>query len=171
MSRTGTATAAEIELWRLQARMARDVVNANTHGLSHEDSLVAPQPGGNRLNWVLGHLLSVYDGFLPLLKQEPVIGAATLKRFARGAPPLENPADAMDFPRLQAAWNQASDRVDAGLARLDPDTLEQPVPNSPSGNPDETVRSLITTVMFHQAYHAGQTAVLRRIAGREGAIH
>jgi uncharacterized damage-inducible protein DinB len=132
---------------------------------------VAPQPGGNRLNWVLGHLLSVYDGFLPLLKQEPVIGAATLKRFARGAPPLENPADAMDFPRLQAAWNQASDRVDAGLARLDPDTLEQPVPNSPSGNPDETVRSLITTVMFHQAYHAGQTAVLRRIAGREGAIH
>jgi uncharacterized damage-inducible protein DinB len=171
MSRTGTATAAEIELWRLQARMARDVVNANTHGLSHEDSPVAPQPGGNRLNWVLGQLLSVYDGFLPLLKQEPVIGAATLKRFARGAPPLENPADAMDFPRLQAAWNQASDRVDAGLARLDPDTLEQPVPNSPSGNPDETVRSLITTVMFHQAYHAGQTAVLRRIAGREGAIH
>jgi uncharacterized damage-inducible protein DinB len=44
------------------------------------------------------------------------------------------------------------------------------VTNSPSGNPDETVRSLITTVMFHQAYHAGQTAVLRRIAGREGAI-
>ena len=66
MPRTGTATAAEIELWRLQARMARDVVNANTHGLTHEESLVEPRPGGNRLNWVLGHLLSVYDGFLPL---------------------------------------------------------------------------------------------------------
>jgi uncharacterized damage-inducible protein DinB len=25
-------------------------------------------------------------------------------------------------------------------------------------------------LMFHQAYHAGQTAVLRRIAGKEGAI-
>jgi uncharacterized damage-inducible protein DinB len=170
MSRTGTAAAAEVELWRLQARMARDTVNANTYGLTHEESLVAPQPGGNRLNWVLAHLLSVYDGFLPLLKQEPVIGATTLKRFARGAPPLENPADAIDFGKLQAAWNQASDRVDAGLARLDPEILDQPVPNSPSGNPDETVRSLITTVMFHQAYHAGQTGVLRRIAGREGAI-
>ena len=33
-----------------------------------------------------------------------------------------------------------------------------------------TVRSIINTVMFHQAYHAGQTAVLRRIAGKEGAI-
>ena len=170
-ARTETATAAEIELWRLQARMARDVVNANTHGLTHEESLVEPRPGGNRLNWVLGHLLSVYDGFLPLLKQEPVIGAAALQRFARGAPPLKDPGDAIDFGKLLAAWNQASERVDAGLAGLEPDVLERPVPNSPSGNPDETVRSLITTVMFHQAYHAGQTGVLRRIAGREGAIH
>jgi uncharacterized damage-inducible protein DinB len=170
MPRTGTATAAEIELWRLQARMARDVVNANTHGLTHEQSLVEPRPGGNRLNWVLGHLLSVYDGFLPLLKQEPVIGAAALRRFARGAPPLEDPGDAIDFGKLLAAWNLASERVDAGLAGLDPDILDRPVPHSPSGNPEETVRSLITTVMFHQAYHAGQTGVLRRIAGREGAI-
>lgn len=170
MTRTSTTAAAEIDLWRLQARMARDVVNANTHGLTHEESLVAPRPSGNRLNWVLGHLLSVYDGFLPLLKQEPVIGAAKLQRFARGAPPLENPADAIDFGKLLVAWNQASDRVDAGLASLDPDSLDRPAPNGPSGNPDETVRSLITTVMFHQAYHAGQTGVLRRIAGREGAI-
>src|SRR5919108_5304732 len=168
MTRTGTMAAAEVELWRLQARMARDVVNANTRGVTHEESLVQPRPGGNRLNWVLAHLLSVYDGFLPLLRQEPVIGGATIKRFARGAPPLDNPAEAIDFARLQAAWNQASDRVDAGLARLDPEILDQPVPNSPSGNPDETVRSLITTVMFHQAYHAGQTGVLRRIARREG---
>jgi uncharacterized damage-inducible protein DinB len=169
MTRTGTA-AAEIELWRLQTRMARDVVNANTHGLTHEDSLVPPRPAGNRLNWVLAHLLSVYDGFLPLLKQEPVMGEAARKRFARGAPPLDDPAEAIDFAKLLAAWNQASERVDAGLASLDPEILDRPVPNSPSGNPDETVRSLITTIMFHQAYHAGQTAVLRRIAGREGAI-
>ena len=170
MSAKGTAVAAEIELWRAQAGMARAVVDANAGGLTHEESLVEPRPGGNRLNWVLGHLLSVYDGFLPMLKQEPVIGAAALQRYARGAPPLTNPADALDFARLLRAWNDASDRVDAGLAALEPEILDQPVANSPSGNPNETVRSLITTIMFHQAYHAGQTAVLRRIAGREGAI-
>jgi uncharacterized damage-inducible protein DinB len=170
MTRTGTAAAAEVEVWRRQARTARNVVNVNTQGLTHEDSLVEPRPGGNRLNWVLGHLLSTYDGFLPLLSQEPVIGSAALKRYARGAPPLENPADAMDFATLLAAWNQASERVDAGLASLDPEILDRPVPNSPTGNPNETVRSLITSIMFHQAYHAGQTALLRRIVGREGAI-
>lgn len=30
----------------------------NTAGLSHEDSLVQPQPAGNCLNWVLGHILA-----------------------------------------------------------------------------------------------------------------
>ena len=170
MTSSASTAASEIELWRLQARMARDVVNANTHGLTHEDSLVEPRPGGNRLNWVLGHLMSVYDGFLPLLRQEPVIGAAALRRYARGGPPLADASEAMDFAGLLEAWNQASARVDAGLVGLDPAILDQRVPNSPSGNPEETVRSLITTVMFHQAYHAGQTALLRRIAGREGAI-
>ena len=170
MGRTGAPATAEVDLWRHQTRMVRDTVNVNTRGLTHEESLVEPRPAGNRLNWVLGHLMWVYDGFLPLLKQEPVLGQPALKDYARGAPPLGRGADVIEFARLLAAWNQASERVDAGLAGLDPEILDRPVPNSPSGDPDETIRTLVTTVMFHQAYHAGQTAVLRRIAGREGAI-
>ena len=69
-----------------------------------------------------------------------------------------------------SALNEAAERVDAGLAALGPDLLDQPAPTSPSGDPDETVRTLLTTVMWHQAYHTGQTGVLRRIAGKEGAI-
>jgi uncharacterized damage-inducible protein DinB len=168
MSRAATAT--EIDLWRMQARMARDVVYANVHGLTHEDSLVRPRPGGNCLNYVLGHLLSVYDGLLRLLEQKPVMSGEALQRYARGAPPIESPAEALDFGTLLQAWGDASERVDEALAGLDPEILDRPVPDSPSGNPDETLRSLLTTVMFHQAYHAGQTAVLRRIAGKEGAI-
>jgi uncharacterized damage-inducible protein DinB len=168
MSRAATAT--EIDLWRMQARMARDVVHANVHGLTHEDSLVQPRPGGNCLNFVLGHLLSVYDGLLRMLEEKPVMDGEALQRYARGAPPIEGPAEALDFGTLLRAWSDASGRVDAALAGLDPEILDRPVPESPTGNPDETLRSLLTTVMFHQAYHAGQTAVLRRIAGKEGAI-
>jgi uncharacterized damage-inducible protein DinB len=170
MTRTGAAVATEIDLWRSQARMARDVVYANVHGLTHEDSLVQPRPGGNCLNWVVGHLMSVYDGFLTTLTQEPVMGGEVLERYARGGPPVEGAGDALDFQTLLTAWGVASERVDAALAGLDPETLDRPVAGSPTGNPDETMRSLITTLMFHQAYHAGQTAVLRRIAGKEGAI-
>jgi len=170
MPRTAPATMSEIDLWRLQTRMTRDVVGANVAGLTHEDSLAQPRPGGNCLNWVLGHLLWAYNGVLPLVRQEPVMDEGVLNHYARGAPPIRDRAEALTFEEILSAWNQAVERVDAGLAGLTPDVLDRPAPGSPTGNPNETVRSLLTTVMFHQAYHAGQTAVLRRIAGKEGAI-
>jgi hypothetical protein len=170
MSKAAPAAMSEVDSWRLQTRMTRDVVGANLNGLTHADSLVQPQPGGNCLNWVLGHLLSVYDGVLPLLGQQPVLGKEVLRHYARGAEPILDGSEALDFQQLVAAWNEAVERVDAGLATVSPDLLDQPAPMSPTGNPDETIRSLLVTVLFHQAYHAGQTAVLRRIAGKAGAI-
>ena len=74
MTSATPATTSEIDLWRQQTRATGRVVGANLAGLTHEDSLVQPRPGGNCLNWVLGHLLTVYDGTLPLLSQEPVMG-------------------------------------------------------------------------------------------------
>lgn len=170
MTSTAPATTTEIDLWRHQTRMTRDVVGANVAGLNHEDSLAQPRPGGNCLNWVLGHLLWAYNGVLPLVKQDPVMDQEVLKHYARGAAPIQDRAEALTFEEMLNAWNQAVERVDAGLAGLTADVLDRPAPGSPTGNPNETVRSLLTTVMFHQAYHAGQTAVLRRIAGKEGAI-
>jgi uncharacterized damage-inducible protein DinB len=158
MTTTAPAIASEIDLWRQQTRITRDVVGANVAGLTHEDSLVQPRPGGNCLNWVLGHLLTVYNGVLPLMKQDPVMGEGALKHYVRGAPPIRDGAEALNFGELLSAWSQATERIDTGLAGLSPDVLDRPV------------RSLLTTIMFHQAYHAGQTAVLRRIAGKEGAI-
>lgn len=35
---------------------------------------------------------------------------------------------------------------------------------------DETMGSLLAAVLFHQAYHAGQLGILRRIAGESVAI-
>jgi uncharacterized damage-inducible protein DinB len=169
MTRAAPATASEIDLWRQQTRITRDVVGINVAGLTHQDSLVQPSPAGNRLNWVLGHLLWAYNGILPLLNQEPVMDQESLKRYARGAPPIRDDSEALDFQNLLNAWTEVVERFEAGLAGITPDLLDRPA-DSPTDDPDETVRTLLTTVMFHQAYHAGQTAVLRRIAGKEGAI-
>ena len=171
MTTAVSETVKEVEVLRQQAKATHRVVHINVDGLTQEESLIQPAPGGNCLNWVVGHLLDTYNQMLPLLGQKPVGEEGAFKRYARGTPPLENPAEALDLQVLLAAWDDANDRVDAGLAGVAPDVLDKPVPqHSPTKNPNETVGSLLTTILFHQAYHAGQTGLLRRIAGKSGAI-
>jgi hypothetical protein len=171
MTTAVSETVKEVEVLRQQAQATRKVVQLNVDGFTQEESLIQPAPGGSCLNWVVGHLLATYNQVLPLLGQKPVMEEGAFKRYARGTPPLENPAEALDFQVLLTAWDDASDRIDAGLASVTPDMLDKPLPqHSPTGNPNETVRSLLTTILFHQAYHAGQTGLLRRIAGKPGAI-
>ena len=160
----------EVEMFRDLAAATHKIVFRNLEGVTHEESLAQPQPAGNCLNWVLGHLVNVYDGVLPLLGQKPVLGKNILARYERGTPPLRNPGEALPLPDLIAAWDEASERVKVGLADLTPEKLDAPAPASPRNDPNETVRSLLGLVCFHQAYHAGQLGILRRLAGKEGAI-
>jgi uncharacterized damage-inducible protein DinB len=170
MTTATSETVSEVGVYRHQAGMVREVVRRNVEGLTQEESLLQPNPGGNCLNWIVGHLLSIYEDTLRLIGQEPVMKEGALKRYARGTPPLQDPAEALELRELMATWNEVTQRIDAGLAGLTAETLDRPAPHSPSNNPNETVRSLLTTIFFHQAYHAGQTGILRRLAGKEGAI-
>jgi DinB superfamily len=164
------SAATEVENFRLQAGIVQNVVAINVQGLTHADSVIQPRPGGNSLNWIMGHLVWAYEQALPLFGQDRVMEQGALDRYARGAPGLGSPAEAVNFEDLLAAWKVAAERVDAGLAGLTPEVLDRKAPSSPTNNPNETMRSLVCTILFHQAYHAGQTAVLRRIAGKSGAI-
>jgi uncharacterized damage-inducible protein DinB len=160
----------EIEVLRHQARATQRVIRLNVEGISHEESLIQPQPAGNCLNWVIGHLVSAYESIFPLLGQEPVMEKGRLKLYARHSSPLKDSAEAVPLQELLAAFGKASERVDAGLADLAPKKLDEAAPYSPTNDPKETVRSLLASISFHQAYHAGQTGLLRRVVGKPGAI-
>lgn len=170
MATAASGTSTEMEVLRHQAHLTRVVVGMNVDGVTHEESLIQPSSGGNCMNWVVGHLTCIYNNSLPLFGQEPVVPPDSLKRYDRGSPPITDAAEAMDFREILGVWNRAADRVDAGLAAFPSDTLDRPAPFSPGDDPNETVRSLLSTILFHQAYHAGQTGLLRRAAGKEGAI-
>lgn len=170
MSTAAPAMPGDIQIYQHQAGMTQGVVRVNTAGITQEESLVQPQPDGNCLNFVIGHLVNVYDKVLPLVGQEPVMGDA-VSRYERGAPALRDPSEAMQLSELLAAFDTQTERFQAGLATLTPEALERPMPGPDSrGELTETVRSLLGTILFHQAYHAGQTGLLRRIAGKPGAI-
>jgi DinB superfamily len=170
---TATATHAEVgevRVLREQVKAINGVLRANAEGLTEADGLVQPQPGGNCLNWVVGHLLETWEMVLPLVGQGPVLGREGLTRYKRGSEELHEAGEALPLEDLLAACEEAAKRMDAGLASLTEERLDEVAPFSPRKKADETVRSLLSLVMFHQAYHVGQTGLLRRMAGKEGKI-
>ena len=162
-------TAAEIEVFRHIALATHSVFKLTVDGLTQEDSLIQPKPAGNCLNWVVGHLLCVYDQMLPLLGQASVMQPGALKRYERGSAPIKSASEAMELSYLLTGIEEAVARMDAGLQGLSEETMDSPAPFSPTGRP-ETVRSLVSLILFHQAYHTGQAGMLRRLAGKNGAI-
>ena len=160
----------EVEVWRHTAHIVHTVVRMCASDFSQEESLMQPEPNGNCLNWVLGHLMCVYDKILPALGQAPVIGVERLERYARGSAVLCEANEAIELKELLSAWDESVTRLDAGLAQLTPERLDEPAPFSPTNYQKETMRSLLTTIFFHQAYHTGQAGILRRMAGKPGAI-
>ena len=60
--------------------------------------------------------------------------------------------------------------IEEGLEAITDEALAAEAPFSPTDNPDETIGSLLAGLSFHEAYHAGQIGLLRRIVGKQGAI-
>ena len=151
------------------AMLDREVVRMNLEGVTHAHSVVQPRPAGNCINFVLGHLCAVYERALPMLGQDSVRPAGALSRYDRGSPPLTDPSEALPLAELEAIWREQCARVDAGLGAMTDEQLAEPSPPVP-GVPGDSLGDVVTTMLFHQAYHAGQLGVLRRLAGIEGAI-
>jgi uncharacterized damage-inducible protein DinB len=170
---TSTATPAAIsaiDVLRIQLQANQGILRRNTEGITHDESLRQPGCGGNCLNWLLGHLAWSNEQSLSALGQPPVLGDKALQRYHRGSSELHDPAEALPMEQLLGALNESYARIDAALATLTPEAMEAPAPFSPRKKADETVGSLLALISFHQAYHTGQTGIVRRLLGKEGAI-
>lgn len=153
---------------RMQLGVSAAVLKRNVEGLTHEDSLVQPKPGGNCANWVLGHMVRTRNNMLPLLGKDPLYPR---ERFAAyEIEPITDGSDALRFEELLEAYERTNEPFLAGIGAMTAEQLAKPAPLSPTGNPDETVGSLLAVVAFHEAYHSGQMGMLRRLVGKEGVI-
>jgi len=138
-------------------------LKVNLAGITHEDSLRSPDTGGNCINWVLGHVLSNRNRVLELVGAPPVWEAKDAERFRRGSAPLTDPIAAMPFETMVSDLDRSQEEIMSGLARLNAEDLAKEAPRG-------TVAHELAGLQFHEAYHAGQIGLLRRIAGKEGAI-
>ena len=142
-------------------------IGDNLAGMSQEDSLVQPAPGGNCANWILGHLMNVQNQTMQLLGEAPVWEAPELEH--AGLDPITGAEDAIDFATMRDAFLASADRCLAAIDDLNEEQLAEGGIPHPFGGVT-TRGSLLALLSFHQAYHAGQLGLSRRIAGHPGAV-
>lgn len=138
----------------------------NTEGMSHEDSIRQPSPGGNCANWILGHLIAVQNEVMKLLGEAPVWEDGALQRTAR---PITTPEEAIDWDVMRRQLMESEERCIAAIDRLAPEKLDEPGYPNPLGG-ELTFGGLLNFFAFHQVYHAGQIGMSRRLGGLDGAI-
>lgn len=136
----------------------------NLEGVTHEESLLEPRPAGNGLNWVLGHIVANRNRLLPMI----------------GAQMIWAPEHAFLYSgRDEAQWSTTKafhlDAIKTDLARSQQMLMHalDHIPQQALLTPTDTGQPLGEVVgffHFHESYHGGQVAMLRRIMGREGVI-
>ena len=135
----------------------------NLEGITHQDSLVVP-PAGNCLNWVLGHIVSARNRLMTQLGLAPVWQRDLAFHYSGHDEAQWSVEKAIDLKTIET-----------DLARSQQELLNalEQMPDAMLTTPDERGRTIAEAVgffNFHEAYHGGQVALLRRVAGKPGAI-
>lgn len=136
----------------------------NLEGVTHEESLVEPTPAGNCLNWVLGHMVATRNRLLPLVGVQPIWPREMALRYSGRDDADWSPENATDLNRIKTDLARSQQQLLTALDGMADQQLSAP---SHDGKP---LAHLIGFFQFHESYHAGQIALLRRVIGRAGVI-
>jgi len=158
------------DVFRTQAGFADYSIRTNLEGMSHADSLRSAGEGGNCMNWVLGHLVNTRGAMLTLLGGEPVTGARHQELYGRGSSPIGPDSDAVPIDELLDTWRAGQEALLARLSETTEADWKRRVPKLFAPDEEESVAEQLAAFLFHECYHAGQLGVIRRNAGKAGAI-
>ena len=144
----------------------------NLDGLTHEDSMISPEPAGNCINWVLGHMVTGRGLVLMLAGASPtVLTEDEAAAYKRGSAALSEGGNAVDLARLKGALEETQQRLIPALQALTDAALSAEVPEEFRRPPlNGTVGQALARLSYHEGYHNGQIGILRRLAGKESAI-
>ena len=136
----------------------------NLEGVTHEESLVHPEPGGNCINWVLGHILATRNRVLTLVGVEPIWPQDLVHRYSGRDEAGWSPELAVDLKAIAVDLARSQQALMGAIDHLPAKTL------STRSDDGRTLAEVLGFFHFHEAYHTGQVALLRRILGKQGVI-
>jgi uncharacterized damage-inducible protein DinB len=160
----------------MDARIAlhAQLLDANVHlarkavaGLSDEELWRRPGERSNSVGWLLGHIVATRYGMVALLggnMEKPSWTAA----FQRGQT-YDRPTDGPGIDELVEALGRTGAAIRDTLEKASDEQLSAVSPFK-FPIPDDTVRGAVAFFGFHETYHVGQLAYLRKWLGYEGLV-
>lgn len=130
------------------------LINRSLADISHEESLIEPEKGGNSINWILGHLVYSKDSILKSLGLETLCNFIYKDNYERGT--KLKPDCAIEIKDILKLYNEGHEKLMKQLEEIQ--------------ITDEEIRENIIFLGFHEAYHTGQIGLLRRMLGKESII-
>ena len=145
------------------------IIKMQSEGLVHEDSLIQLPFRANCLNWVVGHLVTNRNSVLKLLGGVDLIAPLSFERYMRDSDPITAESEgAIPLEILIQHLEQTQAAINQILADITDDELSRNV--AFFGNTERTVGEWLLFFFFHDAYHTGQTEILRQASGTDDKI-
>ena len=126
--------------------------------LTHQESLLVPEFGGNCLNWVLGHLIVSRHRALKMLDREPLWTQEQLERYETGSEPI-TAETALPFDQMMVVFANCAEHIAEALRNLSEEDMS-------ASHGESTVGQRIMGLYWHESYHIGQFELFRRLAGK-----
>lgn len=143
-------------------------LDRNLAGITHDESMQIPHGTDNGINWILGHLIATRARMLTFLGAEPFWTAEQIELYQpeSRARFLQQPAA---LEELQTALRQSLANLESGLAAFE-SRFGESTGRKPLFGDVETALHRTMYLACHEAYHAGQIGLIRRLLGKPGAL-
>ncbi len=136
-------------------------IDRNMHGITDAEALVAPKPGGNTVNWILGHIVFHRNPMHALVELEPIWSDEEKARYVRGsANVVEAGPGVHEVEKMLADLAVSTRRLGEVLPGFGEARFDEPSPDGRSTRGEQLVG-----LCFHETYHTGQLGILRRLLG------
>ncbi|MGB3717079.1 MAG: DinB family protein [Candidatus Promineifilaceae bacterium] len=142
------------------------VIDEQSKGLTHADSLLQLPFRSNRFNWIIGHIVVYRDKMLALMKEPSVLGSKESEIYRRGSEPLTTGHDAVELSTLLESTRESLERLTTAIGFNSKDVLEE-IHDEEHGT---TIQDRLEFLVWHETYHLGQLEILRQLAGKDDAI-
>ena len=141
-----------------------EIMKKQTAGLSQEDSLMQPQPGGNCMNWVMGHLVLNLTIILEILGAEIPEDLPSLDRYKMDTEPIQEEGEGvLDLQELIETYTLLNKKVIDQLDKMSEDDFEEDIS---FWGAKHRRGFMAFFYFFHNTYHLGQLEFLRNLAGK-----